>query len=129
MGTGHGRGSTLVGRAEASINTGLARFGLLEENAMVTVGMDYHVIPGKQSEFEAKFAAVLEALKGADGHVESHLYRDVQTDTTYLIVSEWSSQDRFTEFIRSQAFKDVTNWGKAEILTDRPRHRVFGARS
>jgi heme-degrading monooxygenase HmoA len=87
--------------------------------------MNYSVRPGKQSEFEEKFAAVLAALRAADGHVASHLYRDVADDTSYLISSEWSEQERFTEFIRSQAFKDVTAWGKAEILAGRPKHTVY----
>ena len=30
---------------------------------MITVGMNYHVIAGKQQDFEQKFAAVLDALK------------------------------------------------------------------
>ena len=34
---------------------------------MVTVGMNYHVIEGKQQDFENKFAAVLDALRAAAG--------------------------------------------------------------
>jgi ABC-type Fe3+ transport system substrate-binding protein/heme-degrading monooxygenase HmoA len=92
---------------------------------MITVGMNYNVIPGKQREFEDKFEAVIGAIRSAPGHVHSSLYRDVKDDTAYLIVSEWSEQGGFTEFIRSQAFKDVTAWGKAEILSGRPRHTVY----
>ena len=92
---------------------------------MITVGMNYKVRPGRQREFEQKFDAVLGALRSADGHVASHLYADVHDDCSYLIVSEWSAQERFIEFIRSQAFKDVTAWGKAEILTDRPHHTIY----
>ena len=92
---------------------------------MITVGMNYNVLPGKQEEFEQKFASVLEALRAADGHVASNLFRDVADDASYLIVSEWSEQERFVAFIRSQAFKDVTSWGKAEILAGRPKHTVY----
>ena len=42
-----------------------------------------------------------------------------------LIVSEWSSQESFTAFIRSPEFQGVTAWGKAEILTARPKHTVY----
>ena len=87
--------------------------------------MNYNVKPGKQREFEEKFAAVLEALASADGHVASNLFHGVTDEAAYMIVSEWSEQARFVEFIRSQAFKDVTSWGKAEILTDRPHHKVY----
>lgn len=92
---------------------------------MITVGMNYHVIAGKQQDFESKFAAVLSALKSAAGHTDSHLYRDVSDDASYLIVSEWSDEQAFNDFIRSQAFRDVTTWGKEQILSDRPRHKVY----
>ena len=32
---------------------------------MITVGMNYHVIDGKQQDFEEKFAAVIESLRAA----------------------------------------------------------------
>jgi heme-degrading monooxygenase HmoA len=92
---------------------------------MITVGMNYHVIDGKQQDFERRFREVLEALSGADGHVESSMYRNIDDACAYLIISEWSAQDKFTQFIRSSTFKAVTDWGKAQILTDRPHHRVY----
>jgi heme-degrading monooxygenase HmoA len=93
--------------------------------AMITVGMNYNVIGGKQDEFEQKFRSVLRALESADGHVKSGMYRNIDDDCAYLIISEWSAQEKFTEFIRSPTFKQVTDWGKAEILTDRPHHKVY----
>lgn len=92
---------------------------------MITVGMNYHVLAGKQQEFEGKFNAVLEALNGAAGHTESNLYRDVNDNQSYLIASQWNDEQAFTEFIRSDAFKAVTNWGKEQILDQRPQHKVY----
>ncbi len=92
---------------------------------MITVGMNYHVIEGKQQDFEEKFAAVIEALNAAEGHSTSTLWKDVSDDASYLITSEWSEEQAFTEFIQSQAFQDVTNWGKEQILSARPRHKVY----
>ncbi|MCA9153503.1 MAG: antibiotic biosynthesis monooxygenase [Planctomycetales bacterium] len=92
---------------------------------MITVGMNYQVIPGKQQDFEDKFAAVLEALRGADGHTNSNLWKDVADDASYLITSEWSDESAFTNFIQSEAFRNVTNWGKEQILAGRPRHKVY----
>lgn len=92
---------------------------------MITVGMNYKVIPGKEADFEQKFNAVLAALNEAEGHEASHLYQDVNDRSSYLIVSEWSDEKAFTDFIQSQAFRDVTNWGKEQILADRPRHKVY----
>jgi heme-degrading monooxygenase HmoA len=92
---------------------------------MITVGMNYRVIPGKQGDFEQKFQAVTAALQAAQGHTSSTLWRDVADDASYLITSEWSDENAFLEFIHSQAFKDVTNWGKEQILAGRPQHKIY----
>ena len=92
---------------------------------MITVGMNYNVLEGKGELFEEKFAQVIAALREAPGHTSSHLYRDVADEQSYLIVSEWNDEKAFSEFIQSQAFRDVTNWGKEEILSGRPRHKVY----
>lgn len=93
---------------------------------MITVGMYYEVKPGKEAEFEEKFDAVAGALDGSPGHVESLLYHQVKKANSYTILSEWDSQEAFMDFIRSDAFKAVTDWGKAEILEGRPRHKIYG---
>ncbi|MBC7816571.1 MAG: antibiotic biosynthesis monooxygenase [Planctomycetaceae bacterium] len=92
---------------------------------MVTVGMNYHVIEGKQQDFESKFAAVLSALRAAAGHTDSTLWKDVSDGASYLITSEWSDEEAFKSFIQSQAFRDVTSWGKEQILSGRPMHKVY----
>ena len=92
---------------------------------MTTIGMHYDVIPGKEEEFEKGFIGVLEHLKKVPGHVESHLYEDVQSVGSYLIQSEWDTVESFNAFIHSPEFKSVVSWGKAEILRGRPRHKVY----
>ncbi len=92
---------------------------------MITVGMNYHVIEGKQQEFEDKFAGVLTALEAAEGHDSSHLWKDVADGASYLITSEWNDETAFTDFIRSEAFRNVTNWGKEQILSGRPQHKIY----
>lgn len=92
---------------------------------MITVGMNYRVIDGKQQAFEDKFAAVIDALKAAKGHSTSTLWKDVSDDSSYLITSEWSEEQAFTDFIRSDAFRAVTNWGKEQILSGRPQHKIY----
>lgn len=92
---------------------------------MITVGMNYHVIEGKQKDFEDKFAGVIDALKAADGHENSVLWKDVVDDASYLITSEWSDEQAFKDFISSDAFRAVTNWGKEQILSGRPQHKVY----
>ena len=87
--------------------------------------MNYRVIEGKGPLFEEKFNAVLGALQSAASHTASQLYRDVNEGCSYLIVSEWSTEKAFMDFIRSPAFKEVTDWGKESILSDRPKHKIY----
>ncbi|MCA9230221.1 MAG: antibiotic biosynthesis monooxygenase [Planctomycetales bacterium] len=92
---------------------------------MITVGMNYHVIEGKQQEFEEKFAGVIDALNAAEGHTSSTLWKDTADSASYLITSEWSDEQAFNNFIRSEAFRAVTNWGKEQILSGRPQHKIY----
>ena len=92
---------------------------------MTTIGMHYEVKPGKEEEFEKGFLAVLEVLKTLPGHVESHLYEDVASVGSYVILSQWQTRESYDAFLRSDAFKQAVAWGRAEILRSRPRHRVF----
>jgi heme-degrading monooxygenase HmoA len=92
---------------------------------MTTIGMHYDVIAGKEEEFERGFLNVLDYLKGVAGHVESRMFEDVRTIGSYVILSEWQTRDAFQAFLKSDAFKQVTAWGKAEILRGRPTHKVY----
>jgi heme-degrading monooxygenase HmoA len=92
---------------------------------MTTIGMHYDVIAGKEEEFEKGFLATLEFLRTLPGHVESHLYEDVASTGSYLIMSQWRTREDFDAFLRSDAFKKAVAWGKAEILRSRPRHKVY----
>lgn len=92
---------------------------------MVTIGMDYHVLPGKEEVFERAFHQVLETMKTIEGHEKSFLFKESIKPSHFLIVSEWSSEDAFNGFVRSEAFAKVTNWGKENILESRPKHSVY----
>jgi len=93
---------------------------------MITVGMNYRVLPGKEKQFEDVFNAVLEKMNGMEGHSESHLFRDINNTQQYLITSDWSDRAAFDGFIASDQFKSVTDWGKEQILSGRPSHEVYG---
>ena len=92
---------------------------------MTTIGMQYEVIPGKEEEFVKGFLGVLEQLKSLPGHVESHMYEDVASVGSYIILSEWQQKEDFDAFLKSPAFGKAVAWGKAEILRSRPKHRIF----
>ena len=92
---------------------------------MTTIGMHYDVIPGKEEEFERGFLGVLEHLKTLPGHVESHMYEDVASVGSYVILSQWKTKDDFDRFMKSPEFAKVVAWGKAEMLRGRPKHKVY----
>ena len=92
---------------------------------MVTIGMNYKMIPGKEKIFEDAFASVIIVMKAMEGHSETFLYKDVNDPQSYLVVSDWSSEEAFNGFIASDKFKDVVNWGKENILAGRPKHTVY----
>ena len=92
---------------------------------MVTIGMNYAVLKGKESTFENAFRKVVKAMGGIAGHTETHLCRDIDDSQQYLIVSQWSDKGAFDAFIASETFRNVANWGKEQILSGRPRHEVY----
>jgi heme-degrading monooxygenase HmoA len=96
---------------------------------MVTIGMNYQVLPGKEQVFERAFGQVMEVMKTSPGHTASYLYKDVHKENSYLIISDWNDKAAFDTFIRSEAFGKVTNWGKEQILAGRPKHQVFTPQS
>jgi heme-degrading monooxygenase HmoA len=93
---------------------------------LVTIGMNYAVIPGKEQIFEDACSKVVKTMETIDGHNHSQIYKSIATDeSAYLIVSRWASEDAFQSFIASDAFKKVTNWGKENILAGRPSHTTY----
>lgn len=94
---------------------------------MVTIGMNYVVLAGKEAVFERAFKQVLEVMKGMEGHSASYLYHEVDRASSYLIVSDWRDKSAFDSFIRSEQFAKVTSWGKENILAERPRHTVYSS--
>lgn len=93
---------------------------------MVTIGMNYFVIPGKEQIFEDACANVIQTMEGIDGHDTSSLYHQVGAGKPiYLIVSRWQNEDAFKAFIASDAFKKVTDWGALHILSGRPQHTTY----
>lgn len=92
---------------------------------MVTIGMNYQVLPGKEEVFERAFQAVLDVMDDSPGHTKSHLYKEVINAQSYLIVSEWNDESAFKTFIKSDGFAKVTSWGKDQILAGRPIHQVY----
>lgn len=92
---------------------------------MVTVGMNYDILPGKEQLFEDVFAKVIDVMKEIHGHTRTALFRDVFSKQRYLIVSDWSDRAAFDGFVRSERFRSVANWGKEQVLAGRPTHDYY----
>jgi heme-degrading monooxygenase HmoA len=94
---------------------------------MVTIGMNYQVLEGKEEVFEAACRKVLDVMDAADGHGESQIFRRIDggDNAQYLIVSRWSDEDAFARFIASDRFKKVTSWGLKNVLAGRPSHTIY----
>lgn len=92
---------------------------------VTTVGLYYDVIPEKAELFESKFQEVLSLLENLPGHHSSFLYQRVGEPSSYAILSEWEDPRAFFEFIRSETFRQVTSWGKEQVLRNRPRHKIY----
>jgi heme-degrading monooxygenase HmoA len=94
---------------------------------MVTIGMNYDVLPGKEEVFEGACKKVLEVMNDADGHGESQIFRRVDQDDSaqYLITSRWQDETAFNTFIASEPFKKVTSWGLKNVLAGRPSHTTY----
>ena len=92
---------------------------------MVTIGMNYNVVPGKEDAFVKMFEKVLDVMHGTEGHRKSWLYHDVHNPQNFLILSEWKQRKAFDDFVTSTLFRKVTEWGR-DILAGRPVHQIFG---
>ena len=92
---------------------------------MVTIGMNYEVISGKEKVFEDACANVVKTMETIDGHDQSQIYKSISAESAYLIVSRWASEQAFDEFVASDAFRKVTSWGKENILAGRPSHTTY----
>ncbi len=94
---------------------------------MITFGLNYDVKQEGIEEFEKIAQTVLGAMGSFQGHVNTVLYTNVNKTNSYLIYSEWETNEDFKAFMSSQAFKDVQNMS-VDLLENRPRHKVYEAR-
>ena len=94
---------------------------------MVTIGMNYRVVSGKEKQFEGACNRVLALMGKTEGHHGSQIFRRIDggDGPEYLIVSRWTDESAFQGFVASDAFKKVTSWGKEHILSARPSHTTY----
>lgn len=91
---------------------------------MLTVGLYYNVVPGKEQDFEEYFKVVAEQLTKIDGYVSALLYKRVDMPNSFLIYSEWRDRDSFEAFIKSREFSGAKEGG-SDMLMGRPSHKIY----
>ncbi|MFN8674691.1 MAG: antibiotic biosynthesis monooxygenase [Candidatus Sericytochromatia bacterium] len=95
---------------------------------MITFGLNYDV----KQEFVEKFLKVsyeaIELMGTLKGHQDTKLYSDVKKPNSFLIYSEWETQEDLKNFMRSEAFKTVQTMG-IEMLEARPKHKMYETKS
>ena len=92
---------------------------------MVTVGMQYRVVPEKQEEFVGVFDEILAAMKGTPGHHDTRLFREVGEPRNFYILSHWDTEDAYHAFVRGEAMDRILTGAHGKLLDGRPQHKVY----
>ncbi len=92
---------------------------------MVTVGMYYDVIPDKAELFTTKFREVIALLDTMAGHKATYLYQRVDDPFSFAVLSEWDDRQAFVDFVSSETFRQVTSWGREQVLRNPPKHKIY----
>ena len=87
--------------------------------------MYYDVIPEKAELFTTKFREVIALLNSMKGHKETFLYQKVDDPFSFAILSEWDDRQAFLDFVGSDTFRQVTSWGREQVLRNAPRHKIY----
>jgi quinol monooxygenase YgiN len=91
---------------------------------MITYGFQYDVKPDKREEFLKISNDALKAMESMKGHIMTKLFEDVNSPNSFMIYSEWESNDDFKVFMNSPEFKNVQNASR-DMLTGRPKHKMY----
>ena len=96
--------------------------GTVVTEVMKAAGVDEKVLERYKPCSPAAIAAVVAWLAENDPRVVED---DCRYEDSPYTDGEWSDEQAFQDFIRSDAFRNVTNWGKEQILSGRPQHKVY----
>lgn len=91
---------------------------------MITFGLNYDVKDAFVPQFLEVARNALALIRTLEGHVRTVLYADVEQPHSFLIYSEWETDEQFREFMKSEAFKNVQNMSR-DMLLDRPKHKIY----
>ncbi len=95
---------------------------------MLTYGFHYDVKAEHREEFLKISNAALALMNTLSGHIETKLMEDVNKPNSFMIYSEWETNEAFKAFMNSQEFKDVQT-ASADMLKGRPKHQIYETKS
>ncbi|GAB2606313.1 antibiotic biosynthesis monooxygenase family protein [Spirosoma areae] len=70
---------------------------MIIEHALITIQ------PGRQAEFEQQFPNAKAVISQANGFVDLHLHRGIETPDTYLLLIRWQTLEDHTVGFRQSA--------------------------
>jgi len=85
------------------------------------MGMFYTTKPERRDDFVEAFDEVGELLAEMDGHLETDLMVNVESETDMFIASQWNAKEDAMAFFGSEDFRKAVAFGR-EVLADQPRH-------
>ena len=92
-----------------------------EESGFGTMGMFYTAKPERRDDFVEAFDEVGELLAEMDGHLQTDLMVNVESETDMFIASQWTAKEDAMAFFGSDDFREAVAFGR-EVLADQPRH-------
>ena len=95
---------------------------------MLTYGFHYDVKPQFRQEFLKISNAALTLMKTLPGHIMTKLMEDVNAPNSFMIYSEWESNEHFKAFMNSKEFKDDQT-ATVDMLTSKPKHQIYETKS
>jgi heme-degrading monooxygenase HmoA len=75
---------------------------------MVRATLQMKVKDGRGPDFERAWRAIADEVRSAPGNVRQTLSRDPQDPDSFVVTSDWSSREEFSEFERSPEQDELT---------------------
>ncbi len=65
--------------------------------------------PGHEKPFEEAFAMVSQKVKGTPGHIRDELLKDANDPSSYILLAEWESKEKFLAWEDAPIHRQTTN--------------------
>ncbi len=98
---------------------------------MIVVQNRIFVSPGREAEFEARFAGRAHLVEAAPGFVRNEVLRPITDGAPYVVMTHWEDRPSFEAWVQSPSFREAHGRMPSSDLFARPSafemHEVLGA--